>query len=145
MNQASREAIDAISASPAIRLRYVILASKGTDSPPQPVLPPPVAIPRANQFYDATARAEEDRHPLRHLMRLRDEAAAEIERLLAFLDATDGDVDLEGSCEDEGAACEDEGAQCDDEGYEESGVADHDGYMEQHPQLFAHCDVRVLA
>jgi hypothetical protein len=34
-------------------------------------------------------------HPLRRLAQLRQEAAREIERLLAFLDATDGDVDAE--------------------------------------------------
>jgi hypothetical protein len=36
-----------------------------------------------------------DGHPLRRLALLRQEAAREIERLLAFLDATDGDVDAE--------------------------------------------------
>jgi hypothetical protein len=33
-------------------------------------------------------------HPLAHLMRLREEAAAEVDRLLAFLDATEGDLEL---------------------------------------------------
>ena len=103
-------------------------------------------------------------------MRLRDEAAAEVERLLAFLDATDGCEDLApddnlepvgdeqepnlagwqrgthwwtDECESD--CCEDEGAQCDDEGHVESGIADFDGYMEQCPGLFAHCDQRVDA
>jgi hypothetical protein len=127
-----------------------------------PCLPPAAGIPRQDG-YDPAARARQHGHPLAHLMRLRDEAAAEVERLLAFLDATDGceDVELNGDEEEpnltgdifaqpwtdecEGDCCEDEGAQCDDEGHEESGVADFDGYMEQCPALFQHCDVRVDA
>lgn len=35
------------------------------------------------------------------LMRLREEAAAEIDRLLAFLDATEGDIDREDGADDE--------------------------------------------
>lgn len=66
------------------------------------------------------------------IARLRQEAAAEVERLLTLLDFLDGDPDLEPSycgmtvgggaqtaiedeCED---VSEDEGAQCDDEGAE---------------------------
>ncbi|AND89810.1 hypothetical protein [Bradyrhizobium diazoefficiens] len=49
------------------------------------------------------------------LARLRKEAAAEITRLIAFLDASDPYVmtELEDECEDEGAQCEDEGAEHD--------------------------------
>jgi len=79
-----------------------------------------------------------DETPLHALARLRKEASAEVERLLAFLDATEADSDLEPCCEDEGAQCEDEGAQ-------DSGIGDQDGLMEQCPQLFEHSSVRVLA
>ena len=71
-------------------------------SSPQPCLPPPVGVSRQVP-YSADAEASEDRHPLAHLIRLRDDAAAEVERLLAFLDATDGCEDLAEVCEDEGA------------------------------------------
>lgn len=51
---------------------------------------------------------------------LRTRMETAVERLLAALDAMDGDADLELACEDEGGACEDEGGQCDDEGHIES-------------------------
>ena len=138
---------------------HVILANPQTA---QPCLPPPVGI----QYlvpYSPAAEAAQDRNPLAHLMRLRDEAAVEVERLLAFLDATDGceDIELNGDEEEpnlagdvfaqpwtdecESDCCEDEGAQCDDEGHVESGIADMDGYMEQCHGLFAHSDIRVDA
>ncbi|MBR0764226.1 hypothetical protein [Bradyrhizobium japonicum] len=52
---------------------------------------------------------------LQRLARLRKEASAEIERLIAFLDQSDPYVttELEDECEDEGAQCEDEGAEHD--------------------------------
>lgn len=43
----------------------------------------------------ASHSAARDGHPVASLMRLREQAAAEIDRLLAFLDATDGDPDIE--------------------------------------------------
>lgn len=160
-----QDAVDAFSASAATRLRYIFLAAKERGQPSAvPILPPPVEIPsqRQHPFYDGTECAYHDRHPLAHLMRLRDEAAAEVERLLTFLDETDGieDVELNGdehepnlagdslaqpwTDECEGDCCEDEGAQCDDEGdRSDSGVGDIDGLMEQCPERFAHCDVRV--
>lgn len=49
------------------------------------------------------------------LARLRFEAAVEIERLIALLDAIDGDPDLELCSEDEGAQCDDEGVEDDRE------------------------------
>ena len=91
--------------------------------------------------------------------RLRREAQDEIDRLLAFLDETDGystteqeingddepslgfqagDIFIGRGCEhggsgdDREAECEDEGAQCDDEGDQsDSGVGDMDGLREQ--------------
>lgn len=83
------------------------------------------------------ARLEGD--PIAVLMRLRDEAASEIDRLLAFLDATEGDIDFDQCCEDEGADCEDEGA------FEDNGIADLDGLMEQCPAMFEGHDMQVLA
>lgn len=73
--------------------------------------------------------------------KLRPVIEAEIERLIALLDAMDGDPDLEPSlgfsilqltygaavdeCED---CCEDEGGQCDDEGVpNDNGIADWGG------------------
>lgn len=52
---------------------------------------------------------------LRRLRRLRKKAAAEIDRLIAFLDQSDEYVmtELEETSEDEGAQCEDEGAEHD--------------------------------
>ena len=49
---------------------------------------------------------------------LRKTAAAQIDRLIAFLDACDPYVvtELEEECEDEGAQCEGEGEACEDGG-----------------------------
>ncbi|UQD69566.1 hypothetical protein JEY40_26560 [Bradyrhizobium japonicum] len=62
---------------------------------------------------------------LQTLARLRKEAAAEIERLMSFLDASDPYVttELEEVCEDEGAQCEGGGGEegCEDEGADRSG------------------------
>jgi hypothetical protein len=65
---------------------------------------------------------------LEELARLRKDAAAEIDRLIGFLDASDSYVqtELEEECEDEGAACEDEGAG---DGDEEPSL----GFLEWHP------------
>ncbi len=83
---------------------------------------------------------------LQALRRLRQEAQAEIDRLITFLDATDIDPDLEPSLgwtstmafgdgtdlEDE---CQDEGAQCDDEGEPgDNGIADSGGADEFHSE-----------
>ena len=63
------------------------------------------------------------------LKALRARAEAAVERLLAILDALDGDTDLELepdleiTCEDEGAQCEDEGAVDDDTGADDQGDA----------------------
>lgn len=82
------------------------------------------------------------------LQRLRFEAEQEVERLIALMDAIDGDPEMEpafcgvlgcskGSgdtaendeCEE---CCEDEGAQCDDEGaLDDHGIADASGAIEQ--------------
>jgi len=65
---------------------------------------------------------------------LRQQMEAEIERLLAILDAMDGDPDLEpslGSYDPQICACDCED-QCDDEGdLGDSGIADADGLVEQ--------------
>lgn len=68
---------------------------------------------------------------------LRQRIEAEIDRLISLLDSADGDCDLEVCCEDEGAQCEDEGDTSD------SGIVDHDGYMEQCPHVFQACMQRV--
>jgi hypothetical protein len=47
--------------------------------------------------------------------KLRQRMETAVERLLAALDAIDGDPDLEATCEDEGGACEDEGSNDDRE------------------------------
>ena len=111
-----------------------------------PYLPPPVGISH-QEPYSAYAEATQDRHPLRHLIRLRDEAAAEVERLLAFLDATDGDTDLEpyltGWNGEENDDREGDPADDRQEDDGESGIADPDGLMEQYPKYFAHCDQRL--
>ncbi|MBX3584757.1 MAG: hypothetical protein KF810_23015 [Rhizobiaceae bacterium] len=64
---------------------------------------------------------------------------AEIERLIALLDAMDPDPDLEpwltgelapgDTGDDREEECEDEGGQCDDEGVIESGIADEDALL----------------
>lgn len=59
----------------------------------------PVAAPAGVDAPEAFART-----------RLRARMEAAVERLLAALDAMDGDPDLEAACEDEGAQCDDEGA-----------------------------------
>ena len=102
---------------------HVILANPQTA---QPCLPPPVGIPRQDK-YSAAAEAAEDRHPLAHLMRLRDEAAAEVERLLAFLDATDGLEDLEPSLAGFAGGLHDREFDP-----AETGIGDLDGLVEQY-------------
>jgi hypothetical protein len=61
---------------------------------------------------------------LKRLAKLRKKAAAEITRLIAFLDASDPYVtaELEEVCEDEGAQCEGGGGEegCEDEGADTS-------------------------
>ena len=91
-------------------------------------------------------------------MRVRGEVAAGIDQLLAFVDATDGDTDLEpepvepnlsgfdACCRAEQEDAKADGADSEPEESDDdmdSGVADFDGYMEQCPRLFQHCDVRV--
>lgn len=141
MNHASRQAIDAYSASPALRLRFRVLSAKAAQR--SPLAAPPDVRPTSTSLGMGLAPqpsyyARLAGDPRAVLMRLREEAADEIDRLLGFLDATDGDVDMEPSLagfsdgmDDREGVCEDEGAQCDDEGYEESGVGDTDGLMEQ--------------
>ena len=89
------DAVDAFSASAAIRLRYQFLKAKAVNAPLlAPVLPPPV-IPGGQRWgYLPSRSARRDGHPLAHLMTMREEAAAQIDALLDFLDATEGDVDL---------------------------------------------------
>ena len=99
-------------------------------SPIEPCLPPPVGIPRRYREQLHIALAIAGSHPLAHLMRLRDEAAAQVERLLAFLDATDGCEDDEDICdlEDDHDGREPEGPEDDPS---ESGIGDFDGLQEQ--------------
>lgn len=108
---------------------------------------------------------------LRDLRQQRLDVEAQIAALIDWLDATEAYSDLEpdadrepslgflhcqddcghlghelGNGDDREGDCEDEGAQCDDEGdLGDSGIADFDGFMEQFPKLFEHCDVRVDA
>lgn len=100
---------------------------------PEPVLPPLVKQADEGSLfgqYDPIAAAERDGHPLIVLMRLRQAAADEVERLLAFLDATDGDPDLEAL--DEPTLAEVRKAACryrDEQEDEEPSL----GFTENHP------------
>ena len=66
-------------------------------------VPPAVRADRSvvSELISKARLAAADGHPMAMLMRLRDEAADEIDRLLAFLDATEGDIDLEDGADDE--------------------------------------------
>jgi hypothetical protein len=102
--------------SPAIRLRHQIIAAK-TASPPSPLFPPPIDD-RANEdpFWaqmDYADRAAAEGHPLADLIRLRQEAADAIQRLLAFLDASEGIIGEDVFDGDEDAAVDDAG--CDED------------------------------
>jgi hypothetical protein len=70
------------------------------------------------------------------LILLRNQASEAVERLIALIDAIDGD------CEDEGAQCDDEGHDDDREGHsDDNGLADTGGAVEQltiRPQLVGH-------
>ena len=107
-----------------------VLTSLAAEFAAQTVLPPAPDhlsehVQFGREYHNPAGRAARNGHyALAKLIRLRQEAADEIERLLAFLDDTDGEVDLEEHCEDEGA-------QCDDEGEPDSGIADLDGLKEQ--------------
>lgn len=114
MNHASRQAIDAYSASPALRLRSRVLSAKASQRRPLTVPPAVGGETPMCEHPPLSHHARRAGDPREVLMRLREEAADEIDRLLAFLDATEGDTDCEDT--DEDAQSEDEGAQCDDEG-----------------------------
>jgi hypothetical protein len=77
---------------------------------------------------------------LRRLARLRRRAAAEIDRLIAFLDASDPFVmnELEEECDDEGAQREGGGGEegCEDEGADRSDYEPPLGGLERHPSLY---------
>lgn len=114
MNDNLQRAVDAYSASPAIRIRHQVIAAK----PQHPMgvpLPPPIehlAEHSDRPPFDAAAAAARAGHPAAILLRLRQEAANEIERLLIFLDATEGDPDMETNGDDD--------AQVDDDGIDEA-------------------------
>lgn len=115
-------AVDAF--SPAIRLRYQIIAAK-TASPPSPVFPPSIDN-RANQDplwgeMDYAARAAIEGHPLSELIRLRQEAADAIQRLLTFLDESEDIVGEDVFDGDEDAAVDDAGCDEDFDAEPESG------------------------
>lgn len=79
---------------------------------------PPSIDDKANQdpvwgSVDWAARAAAERHPLTELIRLRQEAADEIERLLTFLDESDGIIGEDFIDDDEDAAVDD--APCDED------------------------------
>ena len=81
-----------------------------------------------------------------HTLRLEIEMA--IEMLIALLDAIDGDTDLKCylTCYSDGLDDrEGDPADAREEDPAESGIADFDGYMEQLPHVFHHCDRRVDA
>ncbi|MFB6449050.1 hypothetical protein [Bradyrhizobium tunisiense] len=78
---------------------------------------------------------------LRRLARLRRRAAAEIDRLIAVLDASDPFVmnELEEECDDEDAQCEGGGGEegCEDEGADRSDYEPPPlGGLERHPSLY---------
>lgn len=103
MNRTSRQAIDAYSASPALRLRSRVLSAKAAQRPPLAV-PPDVRHSSTSLGLGLAAqpshRARLAGDPRADLMRLREEAADEIDRLLIFLDATEGDTDCEDTDQD---------------------------------------------
>ncbi|MGN6284764.1 MAG: hypothetical protein ACTHM2_06420 [Afipia sp.] len=128
MNDNLMQAVDALSASPAIRLRYQMLAAKVLQSA-TPCLPPPIQHRAEHQMRPPTDYASHlaaHGHPLAPLVRLRQEAADQIERLIAFLDATEGGFEdvLDG---DEDAAVDDAG--CDEDFDKEPAL----GFVESHP------------
>ena len=92
-----------------------------------PELPPSIELqvdlhPHWGPF-DAVAAAIRAGHPLANLLRLRQEAADEVERLLAFLDETEGDPDIEAGGEPTDAEiCEAAGRVCDHHEDDEDGA-----------------------
>jgi len=126
MHHASRQTIDAYSASPALRLRSRVLSAKAAQRPPLAVPPAVGAETPMCAHSQLSGHARRAGDPRAVLMRLREEAADEIDRLLAFLDATEGDTDSEDTDEDgdEPEHTEDDSDReevCEDEG------AEHDG------------------
>jgi hypothetical protein len=115
---------------------------------------PPTSTSRLQNIHEQEAARQASLEAVR---RLRREAAAEIERLIAFMDASDTYVmtELEDDGDQDDASYPTSGAHCanpmeDDEDsdpaeYDDTGIGDVDGLMEQFPERFAHCDVRVEA
>ena len=93
MNAQAYEAVDAISASPAIRLRFHMLAAKA-GAATFPALPPLPDVggetPAVCGGARASTYAKRAGDPLAHLIRLREKAADKIDSLINFLDLTDG-------------------------------------------------------
>lgn len=87
--------MDAFSASPVIRLRYSILAAKGTHNLRIPAVPPVVGGKTPALPFPPASRYTEAGDPRAVPMQLREQAADEIDRLPGFLDATEGDADME--------------------------------------------------
>jgi hypothetical protein len=71
-----------------------IARKRATEAVPAIAHEPPWRLPPSHHARLAGS-------PSAVLMRLREEAAAEIDRLLAFLDATEGDIDKEDGGDDE--------------------------------------------
>jgi hypothetical protein len=93
-------------------------------------------------------RAIHNLRPQQSVEALRVETEMAIEMLIDLLDLIDGDENLEPYLTGYSDGMEDrEGDPADarEEDPAESGIADFDGYMEQLPHLFQHCDVRVEA
>lgn len=77
---------------------------------------------------------------------IRQSAEAKIEFLIALLDSLDGDADFEPSLTGYSSGMddrEDDEADGPEDDPGESGIADMDGYMEQCPKHFQHCNQRV--
>jgi hypothetical protein len=77
------------------RAASVLSTPPANTSSPQPCQPPPL-IPGGQRWgHLPYLSARKAGHPLAHLMRLREQAAEQIDALLDFLDRTEGDVDLD--------------------------------------------------
>jgi hypothetical protein len=121
---------------------------------------PPTNTSRLQNIIDQEAERQASLAVVRQLRR---EAAAEIERLIAFMDASDTYVmtereengdEADASYPTSGAHVahpmeddeESDAAEEDDPAeYDDTGIGDVDGLMEQCPERFAHCDQRVEA
>ena len=96
-------------------------------------VPPPTGTPvdgpelsQDEIFSRLTLQERERAKTHRRIQKLRQQASGEIDRLIAFLDASDPYVqtELEDASEDEAAQCEGEGDACEDEGADVENVGE---------------------